>query len=125
MCGADTAPMALIYREHYNKVTCTSVKTADTMASAVFAIHRLIQGEWAAPYAVGVVQAPPATCLGASDFKEAMACFHDDKVSFVSVHGITTAMVLGIKAHMLLCNPLWRGTHADTAVADIMEVWTL
>ena len=54
--------------------------------------------------------------LGASDFKEAMAGFHDDKVSFVSVHGITTAMVLGIKAQLLLCKvgqliPATRSNH--------------
>jgi len=63
--------------------------------------------------------------LGANDFRDAMKFFHNWKVSFVSVHGITTGMVEGIKANILLCNPMWRETHADTAVADVSGTFQL
>jgi len=129
MCDADTAPMALIFQKMYNRVTMASLQTADMItsrvASAVFEIHRIIEGVPTAPYAVGVVQTPPQTSAGASDFKDTMTFFHNGKVSFVSVHGITTAMVDGMRAHLLLCNPIWRNkyiTGADTAVAE--EGWT-
>ena len=79
MCDADTAPMALIFQKMYNRVTMASLQTADMItsrvASAVFEIHRLIEGMPTAPYAVGVVQAPRGTKTGATEFNEAMHCF--------------------------------------------------
>ena len=126
MHGAPMAPMSLLYQKQYNKVRYASFKRGmeshhrrSPISSAVFEISRRIQGEWAAPYAVGIVQATPTTTEGATEFKDTMRFFHDERVTFVSVHGVTTSMVHGFKANLMLCNPLWRETHGDTAVADI------
>ena len=122
MCEAENAPVALIYREGYNKVKCESSKTADTMASAVFEIQRIVKGTCVAPYAIGVVQALGKNVfefkpISPSDIKSAITSYHRHNVSFVSVYGDTTAT--GIRAKLLLCNPMWRNTDDDTAVADL------
>jgi len=119
--GTDEAPMAFIYQSKHNHVTCVASRTTDTLTYCVWDIRRWINDEWVAPYSVGVVQSLSAGSggAGANDFKEAMTFFHTERVSFVSVHGVTTAMgVHGVKAHLLVCNPMWQWTNADTAVAD-------
>ena len=119
MCSADTAPMTFIFQHQYNHVSLQSLKI-DKITSAIFKVNRFAEDKWC-PYAFGVAQAPPKNMngLGANDFRDAMNLFHQWKVSFVSVHGITTGMVERVKANLLLCNPMWRDTHADTAVADV------
>jgi hypothetical protein len=122
MCEAENAPVALIYRECYNRVKCESSKTADTMTSAVFEIQRIVQGTCVAPYAVGVVQALGKNVfelkpISPSDIKSAITSYHKNNVSFVSVYGNTAAT--GMRAQLLLCNPMWRTTDDDTAVADL------
>jgi len=121
MCDADPLPMALVYQDKYNLVTCTARNDASNIPAAVFEIHRRIIDVWAAPYRVGVVHHVPVigTGLGHQEFNDAMTLFHDAKVSIVSVHGITSDMVHGIRANLMLINPLWRRTPAGTAVADI------
>ena len=118
MCSAGMTPIALIYKKDFNKVTCPYKKMWDTLSAAVFEIQRRVDGRWVAPYAVGVVHAPVVFCLSANDFNEAMTYFQEDKVSFVSAHGITTRQVRCLKAEFLLCNEMCREYYANTAVAD-------
>ena len=119
MCSADKAPMTFIFQHKYNHISLESLRI-DKITSAIFKVNRFADDQWC-PYAFGVAQAPPKNMngLGATDFRDAMKLFHQWKVSFVSVHGITTGMVERVKATVLLCNPMWRDTHADTAVADV------
>jgi hypothetical protein len=118
MCSAGDAPIALIYKKDFNKVTCPYRKVWDSLSAGVFEIHRRVDNGWAAPYAVGVVHAPMTWTLSPNDFQEAMKYFQQDKVSFVSAHGITTRQVRCLKAEFLLCNEMCREYYANTAVAD-------
>ena len=125
MCSADTAPMTFIFQHKHNHISLESLRI-DKITSAIFKVNRFADDQWC-PYAFGVAQAPPKNMngQGANDFRDAMKLFHQWKVSFVSVHGITTGMVERVKAHLLLCNPMWRDTHADTAVADVSVTFQL